>query len=98
MIAQDIGMIEDRGEVEAGQIAMAYQNFIICIEMVLASIGLLYGFPHSDYKVGGPQAGSPEVLKGVAANLKNVRVPLCVCVLSMDANCAAHACVVGRRL
>lgn len=74
MIAQDIGMIKDRGDVKAGQIAMAYQNFIICMEMVLASVGLLYGFPHSDYKIGGPQAGSPEVpLKGVAANLKNVR-------------------------
>jgi hypothetical protein len=72
MIAQDIGMIQDRGEVEAGQIAMAYQNFIICLEMVLASIGLLYGFPHTDYKIGGPQAGSPDALQGVGANLKNV--------------------------
>jgi len=75
MIAQDIGMIEDAGEVEAGQIAMAYQNFIICMEMVLASIGLLYGFPHSDYKAGGSQAGSPDELKGVGANLKNTLNP-----------------------
>eukprot|EP00037_Helgoeca_nana_P033176 m.416940 g.416940 ORF g.416940 m.416940 type:complete len:393 (+) comp30179_c0_seq1:150-1328(+) len=75
MIAQDIGMIQDRGEVEAGQIAMAYQNFIICLEMVLASIGLLYGFPHTDYKIGGPQAGSPDALQGVGANLKNTLNP-----------------------
>jgi hypothetical protein len=74
MIAQDIGMIKDHEYATAGQVAMAYQNFIICMEMVCASVGLLYGFPHSDYKIGGAQAGSPEVpLKGVAANLKNVR-------------------------
>eukprot|EP00038_Savillea_parva_P008105 m.174807 g.174807 ORF g.174807 m.174807 type:complete len:399 (+) comp13876_c0_seq1:96-1292(+) len=75
MIAQNIGIITDHGDVEAGQIAMAYQNFIICMEMVMASVGLLYGFPHSDYKIGGPQAGSPEVLKGVASNLKNTLNP-----------------------
>lgn len=91
-------MIEDRGEVEAGQIAMAYQNFIICIEMVLASIGLLYGFPHSDYKVGGPQAGSPEVLKGVAANLKNVRVPPCVCVEHGRQLCGSRLCCGSQTL
>ena len=42
------------------------------MEMVVASVGLLYGFPASDYRPGGPQAGSPESSKGVGANLKNV--------------------------
>eukprot|EP00040_Diaphanoeca_grandis_P034049 m.209572 g.209572 ORF g.209572 m.209572 type:complete len:426 (+) comp33044_c0_seq1:228-1505(+) len=77
MIAQNIGVIQDEGGVEAGQIAMAYQNFIICFEMVLASVGLLYGFPHADYKIGsGSLAGKPGVVvKGALSNLKHTINP-----------------------
>lgn len=61
MIAVNLGMIKGQGGVEASEIAMAYQNFIICGEMVLASVGLYKGFHYSEYEEGGIHAGiTPE--------------------------------------
>ena len=77
MIAVNLGMIKDQGGVEASEIAMAYQNFIICGEMVLASVGLYKGFHYSEYMDGGLHAGAvaegeDRPKSSVIKNLKNV--------------------------
>ena len=38
--------------VEAGTVSAGYQNFLICIEMLMAAIGLRYAFPYNLYQDG----------------------------------------------
>lgn len=88
-VAEKIGWLQNSKDIESGELAIAYQDFIICLEMLLASIGLVYGFPYTDYISGGRHEGhhttghedggaegatpTPRP-KSVASNLKNVCV------------------------
>ena len=63
---------------------MAVQNFLICIEMLFASILLRYAFPSSVYSSGyeGGLAGRPSFhLQRVTSNLKDVSV---ACVMNVE--------------
>jgi hypothetical protein len=41
--------VQDTCQISAEEIALCYQNFLICIEMFFASIGMYYGFTHKVY-------------------------------------------------
>ena len=38
-------------EISTGTVAAGYQNFLICVEMVFAAIGLLFAFPYRPYAI-----------------------------------------------
>lgn len=45
------------GEISDPEDGKALQNFMICVEMALAGISLLYAFPHSEFNMGGSTHG-----------------------------------------
>jgi hypothetical protein len=45
------------GEISDPEDGKALQNFMICVEMALAGISLLYAFPHREFNMGGSTAG-----------------------------------------
>eukprot|EP00053_Salpingoeca_punica_P011088 m.99285 g.99285 ORF g.99285 m.99285 type:complete len:390 (+) comp15583_c0_seq2:597-1766(+) len=52
-LAEAVGIIADadNGKIQAGELTVAYQNFLICVEMFLAAVMHLYAFPHEPYIV-----------------------------------------------
>lgn len=59
-------------EIEAGELAVAYQNFLICYEMLVASILLRYGFPYQTYVVDD---GMGTSLTDISGRLKSTLNP-----------------------
>lgn len=45
------------GKISDPEDGKALQNFMICCEMALAGIALLYAFPHKEYQIGGSTSG-----------------------------------------
>lgn len=41
------------GKISDPEDGKALQNFMICTEMAVAGIALLYAFPHKEYQIGG---------------------------------------------
>lgn len=63
-----------------GVVAAGYQNFIICIEMFLAAIGLRFAFPVSPYGGGSGFCGTESTgrtvsLQSISSNLKETMNP-----------------------
>eukprot|EP00775_Hariotina_reticulata_P011616 gene11616-11760_t len=52
-----ISAINSLGELSDPEDGKALQNFMICAEMAVAGIALLYAFPHKEYQIGGSAAG-----------------------------------------
>ena len=52
-----ISMINSMGRISDPEDGKALQNFMICAEMLLASISMLYAFPVKEYMIGGSAAG-----------------------------------------
>lgn len=52
-----ISYINSMGEISDPEDGKALQNFMICVEMALAGISLLYAFPHSEFNMGGSTHG-----------------------------------------
>ncbi|KAF4363131.1 hypothetical protein G4B88_029649 [Cannabis sativa] len=50
------------GFIKNAEEAARYQNFIICVEMLIAAIGHLYAFPYKEY--AGANIGAPRGLTG----------------------------------
>jgi len=48
-----ISAINSMGKISDPEDGKALQNFMICTEMALAGIALLYAFPHKEYQIGG---------------------------------------------
>ena len=48
------------------------QNFLILGEMVLAAVGMLYGFPHAEYSYGGAARGFRAAAFAHAASVRDV--------------------------
>lgn len=57
--SQGIGIsaINSMGKISDPEDGQALQNFMICCEMALAGIALLYAFPHKEYQIGGSTSG-----------------------------------------
>jgi hypothetical protein len=52
-----ISYINSMGEISNPEDGKALQNFMICVEMALAGISLLYAFPHKEFNMGGSTHG-----------------------------------------
>ncbi|XP_074057925.1 transmembrane protein 184A [Macrotis lagotis] len=68
--------IIDGNEVRAGTVAAGYQNFIICIEMLFASVALRYAFTcqvYSEKKENSPVTVAP--MQSISSGLKETISP-----------------------
>eukprot|EP00051_Salpingoeca_urceolata_P035474 m.29816 g.29816 ORF g.29816 m.29816 type:complete len:386 (+) comp9280_c0_seq2:225-1382(+) len=75
-VAESSGMIADRRGVEAGELAVAYQNFLICVEMFFASVSIFYAFPWAPYMHGdGMHIALTNRFGAIGANLKSAINP-----------------------
>ena len=63
--------------VTAGQLAVTYQNFIVCAEMFVAALAHQLVFSYSSYKTIG--SGSETSSSDIATNLKEVRASSACC-------------------
>lgn len=74
------------GEISAGMgtVAAGYQNFIICIEMLMAAVGLWVAFPHRIYARNAASTCTSEAattngrnvsLQSISSNLKETMNP-----------------------
>ncbi|XP_072029622.1 transmembrane protein 184B-like isoform X2 [Amphiura filiformis] len=64
--------------VEAGTVSAGYQNFLICIEMLFAAIGLRFAFPYVLYQDGARmelQSRGPSNMQSISNNLKDTVNP-----------------------
>lgn len=59
MLLQGIGIsaINSMGKISDPEDGKALQNFMICCEMAIAGMALLYAFPHKEYQIGGSTHG-----------------------------------------
>jgi hypothetical protein len=62
-------------DISAAQIALCWQSFLICHEMLLASIGMYYAFTHKIYMVPEGAEGDVNTKGSITANLKKTISP-----------------------
>ena len=74
-IGEAAGWIGAREGISAGEVAVAYQNFLICIEMFLAALLHLFAFPASPYRPEGGTRGHRASIKSIYANLNSTLNP-----------------------
>lgn len=68
----------ENGSLKAGlgTVSAGYQNFIICLEMALASVALRFAFPHSIYSSGPTSnTGRTVSLQSISSSLKETMNP-----------------------
>jgi len=59
-----------------GTVAAGYQNFVICIEMFFAAVGLWFAFPHKPYIHNASAVNGRNVsLQSISSNLKETINP-----------------------
>lgn len=61
-----------RGDASGPEEGKAVQNFLILAEMVLAAVGMLYGFPHAEYSYGGAARGFRVAAFAHAVSVRDV--------------------------
>lgn len=63
--------------IEAGTVSAGYQNFLICIEMFFAAIGLRFAFPYSIYMEGhlDDNAKARDMQQSISSNLRDTVNP-----------------------
>lgn len=74
-IAEKINIITSTESVQSGELSVAYQNFLICIEMALASVLHLYAFPWRPYLHADGMRGRLTASSSVSRNLKSTLNP-----------------------
>ncbi|XP_033630580.1 transmembrane protein 184B-like [Asterias rubens] len=73
--------VEGAGEtVQAGTVSAGYQNFLVCVEMFFAAIGLHLAFPYSTYEQctllsDGPEGARASTMQSISSNLKDTVNP-----------------------
>ena len=50
-------ILKGAGVIQTQEDAVNFQNWLLCIEMLPASICMLFAFPYDEYKVAGPGMG-----------------------------------------
>ncbi|XP_028715558.1 transmembrane protein 184A isoform X2 [Peromyscus leucopus] len=65
----------DGTRVGAGTLAAGYQNFLICIEMLFASLALRYAFPSQVYSEKKNSPALPAPLQSISSGLKETISP-----------------------
>ena len=66
----------NKANLSAGTVAAGWQNFLICIEMFIASIALRFAFPHSAYLHSVPSTtGRVVTMQSISNNLKETMNP-----------------------
>ena len=76
-VLEKAGAIRTYHNISAGTIAAGYQNFVVCIEMFLASIALRFAFPYSIYRHQRKldERGQGIALKSISRNLRQTINP-----------------------
>ncbi|XP_022111318.1 transmembrane protein 184B-like [Acanthaster planci] len=68
-----------RETVQAGTVSAGYQNFLVCVEMFFAAIGLHLAFPYSTYEqctlLSDGQPGRQSTMQSISSNLKDTVNP-----------------------
>lgn len=67
-----ISMICSWGKIKDPSDGKALQNFMICLEMIGASVMMLYAFPHTEYNIGGAASGMNSSALGHAISIRDV--------------------------
>ncbi|ERE74824.1 transmembrane protein [Cricetulus griseus] len=65
----------DGTRVGAGTLAAGYQNFLICIEMLFASLALRYAFPSQVYSEKKNSPAPPAPMQSISSGLKETISP-----------------------
>ncbi|XP_033121482.1 transmembrane protein 184B-like isoform X2 [Anneissia japonica] len=66
----------DGSYILSGLVSAGYQNFLICIEMFFAAIGLRYAFPYSVYQQSSPESiNRGSAMKSISSSLKDTVNP-----------------------
>ncbi|KAM5229224.1 transmembrane protein 184A [Ctenodactylus gundi] len=65
----------DGSRVGAGTVAAGYQNFLICVEMVLASVALRYAFPSRVYSEKENSPAPPAPMQSISSGLRETMSP-----------------------
>lgn len=74
-ILEKIGILKAyTDQAEPGSVAAGYQNFLICIEMLFASIALRYAFPYEIYSYGDTY-GRSVTMQSISSSLKETINP-----------------------
>ena len=78
-ILEKTNVIQPLPTTNAGTVSAGYQNFLICIEMFFASIGLRSAFPYSIYEgciLDGQ--GRSVMMHSISSSLKVISKKFCV--------------------
>ena len=74
-------MLYNGTEAPPGQVAAAYQSFMICIEMFFVSLLHLRAFSWGPFVVDSSRtADTARIFARVSSSLKSVRVPISACI------------------
>lgn len=65
----------DGTRVGAGTLAAGYQNFLICVEMLFASLALRYAFPSQVYSEKKNSPVPPAPMQSISSGLKETISP-----------------------
>ncbi len=76
-VFEKTGVIKTNNTIAAGTIAAAYQDFIICFEMLIAAILLRFAFPFSAYRHQRSleEKGQGIALRSISKNLRQTVNP-----------------------
>ncbi|XP_071960220.1 transmembrane protein 184B-like isoform X2 [Antedon mediterranea] len=72
----DPAQASDGTVITSGLVSAGYQNFLICIEMFFAAIGLRYAFPYTIYQQSNPESLTRgSTMKSISSSLKDTVNP-----------------------
>lgn len=60
----------DGGHTTAGTVSAGYQNFLICLEMLVAAVALRYAFPYHIYAGISDGRGRSVTMQSISSSLK----------------------------
>lgn len=79
-----ISGVNSAGKLTGPEQGKAVQDFLILGEMVLAAVGMLYGFPHAEYSYGGAACGLRWAALAHAASVRDVAADVAHAVRAVE--------------